>query len=756
MQAMEQLVRKNALYYDTMIFSWQWNLTKDQLQDQLSNDILEMVKAKIENMPEKLKSALVTASFVRATFDVDTLFYVLSSVTEDSATKKREAIITERQELLKYLDQAVFEGLLLEIPGDTEEYSFAHDRIQEAARTYISDQDTLNKLLIQIGNALAARGDSEEDDGADWMLFTAAHHLNSVPHKYHDGPGRVKLAELNLLTAKMSTGVAGFEEASKSLRAGIDVLGDEETRWTEYYELTVEHYNLLMDTDFGLGNYEELKMSIAEVLAHAKTTQDKGRAFIHSVGLISISKQRDHAKALNKGKEVLSLLGIDIAYIDIDNVTSADIENEERLCRGALGGRDIRYLFDSRLMDDETILIVLDKMAGSSVMSGRLAFNYILSKVATRVCAIRGISPFLPRIMVYECLYFRKLHPDYKAAYQAASLCQEMLERIPGVSARTLCKVRGGCWNGGFVLQSPMGPSVEAFQQCYADGVKAGDTEWAFITAMCSGLAFFASGHQISALTEAKFAFYEEEARRFRQPPSVYVVYSIMRQFCLGIQGRSANPCVLDGKAMMEKAVLGNFEIDSTPFKQTKRDLNTFKIMAAVIFGELDLMGKMVRDLVTWPQFDVLSCRGYLRHFWVACACFEISRSMLKDKFFLEHGKKIMKWFEEGAKKGDPNDQVALICLQAETKQTKKNYDAAINRCSNLGMLHMEALMNERCGLCQLKRKKLQHAQEYLTQAISVWNEWGATAKVVRMKEEHAFLESWTPPRGSQRVSNSM
>ena len=37
-QALEQLVRKNVLYYDTISFSWAWNLQTDQLQELLSDE----------------------------------------------------------------------------------------------------------------------------------------------------------------------------------------------------------------------------------------------------------------------------------------------------------------------------------------------------------------------------------------------------------------------------------------------------------------------------------------------------------------------------------------------------------------------------------------------------------------------------------------------------------------------------------------------------------------------------------------------
>jgi predicted ATPase len=153
MQALEQLVRRNALYYDMMVFRWQWVLSKDRLEELLSNGIVEMVKSKIQHMPFKLQKALMVASHTRSTFDVDTLTELINTEHRGPGLKKIA--------LVKLLDRAVLEGLLVNTAG-SEEYSFAHDRIREAAGTFVSGE-ALDTLLVHIRNVLSRRGFSETD-----------------------------------------------------------------------------------------------------------------------------------------------------------------------------------------------------------------------------------------------------------------------------------------------------------------------------------------------------------------------------------------------------------------------------------------------------------------------------------------------------------------------------------------------------------------------------------------------------------------
>jgi hypothetical protein len=146
-----ELVRKNVLHYDTVNNCWKrkLKLSRDQLEKEVSATVLDMIRANIEHMPELVKQVVVIASYVRSTFDLDTLMGCINAI----------GLQLTRQDLVKALDTAVFHGLLVDTVAG-EEYAFAHDSIQETARS-IAYGDERNRLSIYIGNALSELGDDD-------------------------------------------------------------------------------------------------------------------------------------------------------------------------------------------------------------------------------------------------------------------------------------------------------------------------------------------------------------------------------------------------------------------------------------------------------------------------------------------------------------------------------------------------------------------------------------------------------------------
>jgi predicted ATPase len=63
-QAMEELSEKNGIYYDVMVFKWQWNLVGSEMENLLSNDVLDMVKAKLSNLPRSVQHMLAVAGYL--------------------------------------------------------------------------------------------------------------------------------------------------------------------------------------------------------------------------------------------------------------------------------------------------------------------------------------------------------------------------------------------------------------------------------------------------------------------------------------------------------------------------------------------------------------------------------------------------------------------------------------------------------------------------------------------------------------------
>jgi predicted ATPase len=123
MQAMEELVRKNALYYDIMCFEWRWAVSKVELSTTISDDVVETVKGKIKVLSEEMQHMLIVMAYVPNTLEVP----VLTKLT------KRNLVSLDESRVAELLKEASEEAMLMH-SAESGNYMFAHDRIREASR----------------------------------------------------------------------------------------------------------------------------------------------------------------------------------------------------------------------------------------------------------------------------------------------------------------------------------------------------------------------------------------------------------------------------------------------------------------------------------------------------------------------------------------------------------------------------------------------------------------------------------------------
>ncbi|KAL3912704.1 MAG: hypothetical protein SGILL_006779 [Bacillariaceae sp.] len=336
-QALEHLVRKNALYYDNMIFSWNWNLgsTRDMsasettkyLEDLLADDISSMLKSKIENLSsDGIRQTLAAASVVRASFDSDTMLSVMVSLNDDSSSLRLEApsesIIDisditlhaeNKRRLTESLEQAVEEGLLL-CKSDRQDvnqtYVFAHDQIQDAALSFVDDDgEERGTFFIKVGLGLLLHAESLEDD-EDWMFFAAARNLNSVStsHVLFDKDLKRKVVELNIHTAQISLNLLAFHNAIEFVEKGLSLLSDlTADMWETDYQLAMDLHNIGAQAEQGAEHMDKAEAYCKQVLKRKKDTLSALPAY--KVHLDVLAGEPDSNVALQMSLRVLEEIG---------------------------------------------------------------------------------------------------------------------------------------------------------------------------------------------------------------------------------------------------------------------------------------------------------------------------------------------------------------------------------------------------------------------------------------------------------------
>ena len=82
--------------------------------------------------------------------------------------------------------------------------------------------------------------------------------------------------------------------------------------------------------------------------------------------------------------------------------------------------------------------------------------------------------------------------------------------------------------------------------------------------------------------------------------------------------------------------------------------------------------------------------------------------------------------------------------LCAEKSPSKQAYDEAIRVCSRSGLMNFEAMANEAAALYFFDEGDEDWAMYYMTRALGLYGDWGATGKAEILQEEYKFEEPET------------
>ncbi len=235
-QALEELVRKNILFYDIMCFEWRWVVTKVELSNNISADVVESVLGKIRDLPGAMQELLSLMAYIPNALDVATL----------KALMCRDGASYEESEVKDLLQQASDEGMLLLVSPN---WIFAHDRIRQASLKFASEKSDSEETLLHISSVLLANGADRE-----WCQYVAVDILNSLPVENTD---YYEVVNLNLKVSHLARNSGALGRENALLHKGLDSLKSSGMTWMTWkngnYELTRQLYDALLVSEYSSG-----------------------------------------------------------------------------------------------------------------------------------------------------------------------------------------------------------------------------------------------------------------------------------------------------------------------------------------------------------------------------------------------------------------------------------------------------------------------------------------------------------------------
>ena len=215
--------------------SWQWDLEQIQAQ-QITDNVVELMVAKVQKLPPHTQAVLKLAACIGNQFSLERLAIVYQNSLRETAVDLwvaiSEGFILPLSDAYKLMELDV-EGLSDRLEA---EYKFAHDRIQQAVYSLITEADQ-PLMHLRVGQLLLRNTPATE---LEHKLFNIVNQLNLGRAIIKQQTERDQLSELNLQAGKKAKASTAYLPAFNYLNVGLELLGKDS--WQRQYDLTLGLY----------------------------------------------------------------------------------------------------------------------------------------------------------------------------------------------------------------------------------------------------------------------------------------------------------------------------------------------------------------------------------------------------------------------------------------------------------------------------------------------------------------------------------
>ena len=378
---------------------WEWDEGKIQ-SIKLPDDIAAFLSSTIERLPKEVQGALCTLSCFGSRSD-----RVLIEALEAKLDTP----------LIEHLETAVAEGVIDKVDGG---YSFAHDKLQEAAYNLMQPADR-PCFHFRYGLALVHHALEVIDDG---MLFTAVNQINiGGPASINDSAQAVQIASLNLTAGITAMEMSDFSLAYSFFDNGISFLP--RRHWQEHYELSLRLFEAASKCALVKGDEVSLKLVSDQILRFAKRFEDKLNTIFNNVTALCYTS---HPESVKMATSVLSQLGI-----DLPESAESDFKTKIERTKILLKGFTDQDLIEYKIMTDPSKIMAMKFLARLelSLQYTRPVAAPIVTMHMIRLSVDHGMSPVSPLGFTYFGQHVAACG-DIEQGCRYVNLARKLMSRI--------------------------------------------------------------------------------------------------------------------------------------------------------------------------------------------------------------------------------------------------------------------------------------------------------------------------------------
>ncbi|MGE5703989.1 MAG: helix-turn-helix transcriptional regulator [Clostridia bacterium] len=720
-QLLQAMHADQMLWFDAGSGRWEWDMPRIE-QKQSFDDVISLMIEKIKRLPEETVQAIRTAGCIGNSFDGRTLGAILGTKEKETADR---------------LGPALQEGLLLTDDSGMQ-YSFLHDRVQQAAYSLIPEADK-KEMHLQIGRLML---DGNVWGDADEKIYQIVYHLNIGREMMNSREEKRRLSRLNMHAGEKAKASTAYASALSHFRTALELLTDED--WSYEYEATFRLHLQAAECEYLCGHYEQAEQQFVHLMQRAKTNLDRAEVYRIRIALyINLGK---YVEAIELGLEGLKDFQMPIAV----KPSSITLARELFTTRWKLRNRmeDLADLPDVTDPTVKSLMELITVIAAPAFFVNKDVFLILISKYV-RLALRYGNTEASATAYAFFGLILSLGLGLYKEGFRMGEIAQKVLDRLPN----TIYKCRTNVIFGGILYQwaRPSKGSDAYLNEALQLGLECGDFIYASYAIGSHINSYYAREPlpEFAALIKRYLGILEQINEEF-----VTMNCHLYLQVIHNLQGKTNHRLTLSDEEFSEDRFLQEITHEETQVT-TFFQYYTYKTQISYLFGEhqdaLKFAGlangyqKYSTHMLHTAEVKLYETLAIASAF----ASFSPEEQTKYKKIMNNNIRQIKKW-ADCCPENFLHKYLLVAAekarLHGEKQRAMDLYDQAIQSAKENHYYQNAAIACECAASFHTAEGRALFAKTYLIEAIHGFQRWGAAEKCNQLLEKYPELQSVTLP----------
>lgn len=735
-----QLLRDcNLLSLDKESWVWKWDIDQISSQTRAMDNVVEIMQMKIGELPTLMRQRLTVAACFGGSFKANVVCSVLTEMEREDANTSTACAIEDQQDLEKWLSSLESIGFLeaesISSLGDSSvSYRWTHDSVREGALA-LATAGELQALKTRAGKHLLAALSEEERDVA---IFDVANFLNEGLQT-ENRADRIALAVINKKAALKAIHVSSYSIAAQFSGKGIDLLPP--GHWESHKSLTLELFTLAAKTEDMCGLTDSVNARFLAVESRDDVPlADKLEIYFAQIRRLG---KASYSSAIGLILNVLEQQGITFPKSTTGKLmlTIRHLLKIKRQCK-ALTMEDLNQLPDMGVEHVAKLKLLHALGVYSYPCDEYQALMPLAFFTTFKLMLKHGVSVYTPPNLACLGVIFTGITNDFQLGGKMGSLALEILEQkqYSSTASNTLMTVHAflKCW------LAPGCTSAQGLLKGYELGLLSGDTEFAVWNIENYLVLGFQTGRPLAEL-EADCRTYASQMLHYDQTKALGITEAYWLAF-VKLMGKEDEIDPLLGKVFGTMS-FSELEDRHNHDPNLAAQLLCLKARLYACFGDhkagADLAIKRGDE---YEKTNLASHVNMPQVFARGVSLYAMAIETRKGRY-KRQARKILTRVKRWSKCGNPNVLGYEKMLQAEEARLRGKlesaeslYQSAKVIASRSGLIQDAAVAAERCGEMLLNRGACSEAVAMLRETISLYDAWGAKAKIKQMMQKHGSV----------------